>query len=339
MVYISQIFSPKVDSIEVLKRPYPLRRSLTPLIIRRGESEGRIMPQSFSTTSINYPQDSETGLYTYNAYQDHKIEFAYSQDLEELENTEAGINEAKFVKLAEKEYVYKRNLVSAEHLPIGHERATFKKNFPALPDTGFLFYHSNSRVMMQIMSRDLLELFVKGRDDVILPKIYPIVDKENGEVCGMITEKIDFEEDGWLQEARIKRTIENNGIPSLMKILGIEDILRSHEVNNVGITKDNKLVFFDFGNNLIDNELLSRTSIVDLEDIHHYVSLGKSLKDTRERYLQDYNTKNDENGGLAKTIHPDIENIVMTKGPGDEESRKEMAKIIQTRINNAFILG
>lgn len=122
-----------------------------------------------------------------------------------------------------------------------------------------------------------------------------------------------------------------------MKILGIEDVLNGRMIDNVELTKDNKLLFFDFGANLLDNEL-HRKFQISLTDIHHNVTLGKSLQETRERYLQGYNTENDENG-LAKTIHPHIKKIVMTRGPGDEEFRKDMAKIIQTRINNAFILA
>ena len=374
MAYISQIIKDKYPLTIQHTHGYPLKRSITPPKIRPQATMGRAMPQSLPDEAQGkYPQNSETGLRTYRPSGEHKIEFIYLQDLEKTEKKTKGINESQFVKLAGKEYIYKRNIVSAENLPENHEREIFYHSFSRHPDNQYPFYHSNSRVMAQIMSRDLLKLFVKNRDDIILPKIHPVVNQENGEVCGTLTEKIDFQEmqlilnlngnivpktkkknnetSGILtekiafQEEDIKQKIEENAMASLMKLLGIEDVVilvkneKISVIKNIGITENNQLVFFDFGNNLIDVEFMHRQSYVDLKDIKLEIPnfARHSLQKIREGYLQGYDTKNGEDG-LAETVHPEIEDIVMNTGPGDKEFRKDMAKIIQTRINNAFLL-
>ena len=314
-------------------------RNPTPPKIRRGDSMERSFPQSLP--DINYPKDEKTGL-----YKEENFDFIYKQDLKRNNISFNGINQVDFVTIKnykKTEYVRKNNYVLEDYLPENHERQIksetliIQKPSNEITKEARNVYHSHSRVMIQIMLRNLLELFLKNREDVILPKIYPVVDKENGEVCGMMSEKIDFQE-GRAKQKTIERKIKDNGIPSLMRILGIEDILNGFSIVNVGITeKDKKLVFFDFGRNFLDCEYNGRGNCVDVKDIHHYTYLGKSLTETREKYLEGYNTENGEDG-LAETVHPEIEEIVMNTGAGDKEFRKDMAKIIQTRINNAFLL-
>ena len=65
------------------------------------------------------------------------------------------------------------------------------------------------------------------------------------------------------------------------------------------------------------------------------------LKNITDTYLTDYQTLENgfEKDGTAKTVHPEIEKIIMTTGAGDIKFRKKCAKLIQARINNAILQG
>lgn len=304
---------------------YRFTRSATPPRIRSGSPMGRAFPQSLPY--VNYPQDSDTGLRD----NDGK-EFAYLQDLTIGNTTSRGINSPQVVTLNEEEYIYKKTYVAQVSLPSEHERDI---QFMTSPwgNTRSVYY-SNSRAMAQIMSRNLLELFTAYKEDIILPKMFPVVDSDNDEVCGIISEKIVLERLSYDDIDIIYNKCEKNDILLVMKILSIRDVSVVDEIQNVGLTKDKELVFFDFGSNILDEEYNERYSQAKLSRPSYYEgNFATTAQNLVNNYFRGYGTKNNEETGLAETIDPDIDNVIMKSGPGDEDFRKEIATIIQTRIN------
>lgn len=169
------------QNIIMLRNPTPPRISST-------EPIERSFPQPLPDTK--YAKDSVTKLRHHITPERHKIKFVYSKDLKKTDKRVYGTNNPMIVKLENQEYVYKENSSYTEHLPKNHERHIFIKILYKYDQS--LLYSSHSRVMMQIMSRKLLKLFLKDRQDVILPKIYPVVDKKNSEICGSISKKLIF---------------------------------------------------------------------------------------------------------------------------------------------------
>lgn len=290
----------------------------------------------------------ETGLRSY-----QRTEFAYLKDLTDWNDVRKGINQPNFVTVGDTQYVYKPTYVKKEYLENPNNINIYSVKLD--PRYFSQVYHSHSRAMMQIMMRNLCALILQNKNDVIFPEIYPVVDDENDQVCGIITEKIDFQEAkdrdnyhiftacGLEEEDVVNKEIQDmlvdNKIPFLMKILGINDINNKYEGSNIGLTEDKKLVFFDFGDNLLDHENKLRTvSPSPFLNLYRHEYLRDALTEdskTLYSYLEYYGTENDENG-LAKTIDQDILNIVMDWGPGDKDYRNYMAHIIQSRINEAL---
>ena len=73
--------------------------------------------------------------------------------------------------------------------------------------------------MMQIMSRNLLELFLKNKPDVILPDMHPVINQNTREVCGIISKKIECDDYNSLEKKYETKKLSKETIEDYQTII------------------------------------------------------------------------------------------------------------------------
>lgn len=336
MSYLSKRSPQSSSSASSSHSRAPDFRNPTPLKNRLKNNNAYVFPVVMPEG--NYLQNETTGLRDYN-----RKSFVYSED---LSLDKEGIKSNNFdVSFNEVEYVYKHNFLKSHSLPADAKRA--RKDVVLAGDIYHSeVYNSHSKVMTQIMLRNISKLILKDYSKIIIPEMYPVVNSENGEVCGHISEKIDCDgvafrntESHDSQQLNINTGINNivseNKIPSLMAILGIYGLCeKKGEPSNIGITDDDELVLFHFNRNLVDERSeFRRCSLSHTLNKKDWL-LKEDLENSGEilsSYLTNFNTRK-----RNVDIDEDIAEIVMNWGPGDKDSRLEIGQAIQSRINDAL---